>query len=179
MEAEGLSVISGPDLIRPEDVRRTGSRLYGVYRMKKNGESERLAAPIWSWGEYYDRIVREIREGTWNAREQVSPEKGIGYWYGLRAGVIDVIHSGNISYYTEKMLDWMRSGLISGTLQPFSGELHSQTGVVQEAGALPLSSEQIIGMDWLNDNVCGTIPSAAELSDSVQAIIKRSGVGDR
>lgn len=179
MEAEGLTVISGPDLIRPEEVRRTGSRRYGVYRVNGDGDTERLAAPIWSWGEYYDRIVREVLEGTWNAREQVGPEKGISYWYGLRAGVIDVIHSGSISYYTGKMLDLIRNGLINGTLQPFSGEIHSQTGVVQEAGAPSLSSEQIIGMDWLNDNVTGTIPSAAELADSVQAIVKRSGVGER
>lgn len=176
MEAERLSVISGPDLIRPEDVRRRGSRRYGIYRINGNGDTERLAAPIWSWGEYYDRIVREVQEGTWDAREQVSPEKGVSYWYGLRAGVIDVIHSGGISYYTEKMLDWMKTGLIGGTLQPFSGELHSQTGPVQEAGAPSLSSEQIIGMDWLNDNIIGEIPSVTELSDSVQAIVKRSGV---
>ena len=179
MEKENLRIISGPDLIRPEDIRRTGERNYGIYRVHDSGQTDRLAAPIWNWGEYYDRIIRTIMEGGWEAREQVSLENTVSYWYGLHAGVIDVIHSESIPYYTRKLLDWLRSGIISGTLQPFAGELHSQQGIIQEAGSPSLDSGQIIGMDWLNDNIEGEIPDASELTDSVQAIVNRSGVGGR
>ena len=178
MQEENLQIISGPDMIRPEDIRQTGGRNYGLYRVHADGQTDRLAAPIWNWGEYYDRIIRTVMDGGWKSREQVSPENTVSYWYGLHAGVIDVIHSGSISYYSEKMLDWLRDGIISGGLQPFSGELHSQKGVIQAAGAPSLSSEQIISMDWLNDNIIGEIPAISDLSDSVQEIMKRSGVGD-
>ena len=41
---------------------------------------------------------------------------------------------------------------------PFGGELHSQSGVVQIEGFPPLPSTQIVEMNWLADNVVGTIP---------------------
>jgi len=45
-----------------------------------------------------------------------------------------------------------------GSINPFGGELHSQNGVVQIEGFPPLPSTQIVEMNWLADNVVGTIP---------------------
>ena len=49
-------------------------------------------------------------------------------------------------------------GIVEGSINQFGGELHSQDGVVQIEGFPPLPSTQIVEMNWLADNVIGSIP---------------------
>ena len=95
----------------------------------------------------------------------------------MSAGVIDIILSKSLPFYSRKMVNSMRTALVSGNLNPFSGELHSQKGIVQEADStVRLSNEEIVTMDWLNDNVVGSLPVKAALSESGKKAIKTSGV---
>ena len=172
LEEEGLRIISGPDSIRPQDP----GRKYGVYRIEGDGSIKNLAAPILHWGKYYRMILNIILNGGWNAREQAGKNQPVNYWFGLEAGVIDVIHSDELPYYSRKMLKLFRSGIISHRIDPFRGELHSQTGMISGEGAPSLESGQIIKMNWLNDNVEGSIPSEEEMVDSVRSTMEKIGI---
>ena len=165
----GVSVISGPDMIMPKNP----SREYGLYRVLPDGKIENLAAPVWDWGKYYEEIIRTVLEGTW---DKAAKGEALNYWWGLSAGVIDIIVSDHMSYYSRKLYYTLKEGIIRGTLSIFGGELHSQEGVIQRDGYVELSSEQIIQMDWLNDNVLGTIPDASELNSGAKDAVSVAGV---
>ena len=172
MRKEGLRIISGPDNIRPQDP----GRQYGVYRVEEDGSIRNLAAPILHWGKYYETILRIILNGGWNSREKAEKNQPVNYWFGLEAQVIDVIQSDELPYYSRKMLGMLRDGIISHRINPFRGELHSQTGRISGRGAAALESGQIIKMNWLNDNVEGTIPSPEEIVDSVRGTLEKIGI---
>ena len=147
-----------------------------MYRIEEDGSIKNLAAPILHWGKYYRMILNIILNGGWTAREQAEKNQPVNYWFGLEAGVIDVIHSDELPYYSRKMLKLFRSGIVSHRIDPFRGELHSQTGMISGEGAPSLESGQIIKMNWLNDNVEGSIPSEEEMVDSVRSTMENIGI---
>ena len=156
---EGVSVFSGPDLIRPDDP----SRRHGIYRLEADGSRTVLAAPIWHWGRYYELIIKSVLNGLWDSKDLVRDDKALNYWYGMKSGVVDIIMTRNVSYYHVKLIAALRKGIEEGTFSPFGGELHSQNAVIRRADQPPLSTHEIITMNWLNDNVIGSIPDAARL----------------
>lgn len=168
----GLTVISGPDTIIPE----SSNRKYGLYRTDAFGNVKGLAAPITHWGRFYTAIIQSVLDGTYNEREKTDKTQPLNYWFGIRSGAVDVIFSDDLPYYSRKMIKLLRSGIVNGSVEPFRGEIHSQTRQISEEGAQTLSYEQIIGMDWLNDNIIGDIPKASEMNDSVQKTLMTSGV---
>jgi len=170
----GLYVISGPDTIIPE----SGSRKYGLYRTDDQGNVKGIAAPITHWGRFYTAIIQSILDGTYNEREKTDKTQPLNYWFGIRTGAVDVIFSDELPYYSRKMIRLLRQAVIDGTADPFRGELHSQTRQISEEGAHTLSYEEIIGMDWLNDNIIGEIPRASEMRDSIQKTLMTSGVAE-
>ncbi len=171
-EDEGVYVISGPDFIRPAQA----SREYGIYQRDMDGGVLNLAAPVWNWGTYYELIAQNILEGNWDTARQSSEDRATNYWWGMSAGVIDVILSEKLSYYSRKLVDMFRAGIVSGRLSPFMGELHSQEGLIREESSRGLSNEEIITMSWLNDNVIGSLPRKDELTPEANAAVDVSGV---
>ena len=168
----GLKVISGPDAIQPA----SHSRKYGLYVKDDSGRTKVIAAPICHWGKFYSAIVQTILDGTWNEREKTGKNQPINYWLGMPGGVVDVIFSDKLPYYSRKLLKILKSGVMDGTIEPFRGELRSQSGTLQTEGAEALSYADIVGMDWLNDNIIGSVPKADELVESVQKTVQTSGV---
>lgn len=171
-EEEGVYVISGPDLIRP----RQASREYGIYQRGMDGTVTNLAAPVWNWGTFYELIAKSVLEGNWDAAGQSAKDRSINYWWGMSAGVIDVILSEKLPYYSKKLVNMFREGIISGRIRPFMGELHSQEGQIRDSLSRGLSSEEIITMSWLNDNVIGSLPAVDKLNEEAGATVNVSGV---
>ena len=168
----GVRIQSGPDLIKPEEA----GREYGLYRIGDDGSLFNLAMPVWDWGRYYELIFEEILKGSWSKKD-VPGGQAVNYWYGMSSGVIDVILSNKISYYSKKLVGILKRAIIADTLSPFDGELHAQGGLIKEADSPRLTNEQIITMDWLNDNVIGRMPKLGEISDeTAKETVKVSGV---
>ena len=70
----------------------------------------------------------------------------------------------------------LRAGIVSDSLHPFAGELHSQTGVIQTGAERRITSADIISMNWLNDNIIGEIPTEEELNEDARALVRVSGL---
>ena len=172
--AQDIKVISGPDLIRPE----YASREYGIYKICDDGTIQNIAVPMWDWGRYYELIVRSVMDGKWDAKNLAKKDQALNYWWGMSAGVIDVIMSDSLPYSTVKMAQVIKNGVAAGYIHPFEGEIRSQTGVVLGADDPRLTNEQIITMNWLCDNVVGSIPVSDQLSEAGRSAAKVSGVGE-
>ena len=70
----------------------------------------------------------------------------------------------------------LRRSIINGTLDPFRFEIHDQNGVLRTDGERLLTPEEIMKMDWLSDNVIGTIPRFDELRPISKNLVRVLGV---
>ena len=83
------------------------SRYFGLYHLE-NGEPHNIAMPLWHWGKFYEQLIRTIMDGTWKYDDNYET-KAINYWWGLSAGVVDVIHSQNLPIGTSPGENSIRS----------------------------------------------------------------------
>ena len=163
--------ISGKDMVIPEE----GSRLFGLFSME-DGEPHNLAMPLWHWGKFYEQLIRTIMNGTWKYDDDPSDLQAINYWWGMSSGVIDVICSQNLPIGTKRLVDLLKKVIASGEFSPFTGILYSQDGIVQDDPKRTLTPEEIITMDWLAENVIGSIPKADELKEYYRPVFSQQGV---
>lgn len=143
----------------------------GLYKAGEN-KDEYIGAPYFSWGKYYVQIVQSVLSGALELNP--ADNKSVSsYWFGLSTGVVD-IRANNLSYQTSKMLAFFKNSIVNGGFDPFTGELHTQSGdVLQEdyekhvgvsVERKTMTAGSIAFMDWLNDNIQGDLKqlSAAE-----------------
>ncbi len=168
---KGVSIVSGRDMVIPEDA----SRYFGLYRLE-NRIPHNLAMPLWHWGKFYEQLIRTIMDGTWKYDDSSAAKKAINYWWGMSAGAVDVICSQNLPIGTKRLVDLLKDTIRRGEFNPFSGVLYSQNGVVQEDPGRSLSPEEIIKMNWLAENVIGSIPNQTELKEQAKPVILQQGI---
>ena len=167
----GAGCISGKDMVIPEE----STREFGIYAL--DGEHTRsLAMPLWHWGKFYEQLIRTIMDGTWKYDDNSYEKRAINYWWGMSAGVIDVICSKNIPGETKRLIELLKQSIVSQQFSPFSGILYSQNGMVQGDPKRSLTPEEIITMDWLAENVVGIIPKTEELQEQAKPVTLQQGV---
>lgn len=163
----GTDVVSNQDLLSP----RQSKREFGLYRV--NGDDgELMCATAWNWGRFYELILRDILDGGWSSAARET--KAINYWWGLSAGVVDLYYAKALPSGTRRLVGFLREALISGTFRPFAGKLYAQDRVVQEEGEL--DPARIVGMDWLAENVNGSIPAPEELTEEARKLVALQGI---
>jgi hypothetical protein len=180
----GIHVLSAVDSLHNTD----GSDAYGVCYVERCEPGEgndlsgtcritNLATPVYKWGKLYEIIARTIIEGTYSSSVVDKKDRATNYWWGMISGVVDIELSDAVSPYTRKLVEILRRDIISANFNPFDGELRSQEGVVRREEDEPLTSMDVITMDWLNENIIGEIPEIDALVDEAKATVKYSGVG--
>ncbi len=167
----GPSCISGKDMVIPEE----GSRFFGLYHLN-GGYPRNLAMPLHHWGKFYEQLIRTIMDGKWKHDDNPASTKAINYWWGMSSGVIDVICSQHLPIGTKRLTELLKATICSEQFNPFSGILYSQTGLVTDSPDQSLSPEEIMTMDWLAENIVGSIPTKEELKEQAVPVIDQQGV---
>ena len=167
---KGIRVISNVDMNPPAAARER----FGLYEETPQGVRH-LAMPLWNWGEFYTKILRSIFDGTWKQAETQPGAHAVNYWWGLSAGVVDVLCSHSLPQGTLRLAGLLKKAVAQGLLQPFSGPLYAQQGPVQQTGGT-LAPQDVITMDWLCSNVVGRIPAYDELIDEAKPMVRLQGV---
>ena len=168
----GVSYVSGRNIIIPN--KNMGSRHFGLYELADDSHHN-LAMPVLHWGKFYEQMIQNIMEGNWKNSEG-NGTKSLNYWWGMSAGIVDVICSGSLPRGTERLIELLKKTICQGEFNPFSGALYSQDGVIQEEKEKTLTPEKIITMDWLCDNVIGRIPKMSELTDHAKPVVLEQGI---
>lgn len=166
-----VSFISGRDFIKPED----GTARFGLYE-RRDGGLVNLAMPVWNWGVFYEKTIRSILNGTWKQEELKGKNESINYWWGMSSGMIDVICSTHLPTGTAQLIELLKRSICTGAFNPFSGRIYSQDGLVHNDLSGSITAEEIVTMDWLSDNIIGSIPTMEELSDDARPIVQVQGV---
>lgn len=66
-------------------------------------------------------------DGTWKYDDNTAAKKAINYWWGMSAGVVDVICSQNLPIGTKRLVELLKDTIRTGEFNPFSGILYSQS----------------------------------------------------
>lgn len=126
----------------------------GVYSIGYNSDMSAfapeafLAAPVWNWGPYYEKIVRQVRDGTWKSEQ---------YWGGIHDGTVDIFLSDLVPVGLARLVNLVRDTIIAGNFHPFEGPLYDQGGALKYGlGETPTDGE-LLSMNWFVKNVVGKI----------------------
>jgi basic membrane lipoprotein Med (substrate-binding protein (PBP1-ABC) superfamily) len=176
----GISFVSGEDFLRPD----MSAPAFGLYDAEDD-HFINYAAPVWNWGIFYEKIIKSILNGTWNQEIPKDKNASINYWWGLSSGMIDVICSNHLPSATLQLVKLLKKSIASGEFNPFSGTIYSQEGLVHSTDTLAnldddttsgIDAERIVTMDWLADNIIGTIPSIDEIQEDAQPVVQLQGI---
>lgn len=167
----GVSFISGKDFIKPEEE----SAQFGLYELE--GENlVNLAMPVWNWGIFYEKTVKSMLNGTWKQEAAKGKNESINDWWGMSSGMIDVICSKRLPSGTVRLIELLKKSICSGEFNPFGGTIYSQDGLVRDEDSGSITAEEIVTMDWLADNIIGSIPTMEELVEEARPIVQVQGV---
>lgn len=165
----GIKYISGRDnLLVAEDSGQVG--LFCI----ENNRKWNVAIPVWNWGAFYERMIQDLLNNTYD--KITAKDKGINYFWGLSANVAEVITSKHLPIGTLRLVNLLKDTISRGDFMPFSGDLYSQSGLLHSSEDQLLNSEQIISMDYLVDNVVGSLPRFEELNASGQELVEYQGL---
>ena len=162
--------VSNQDLIRPINP----SREYGLYKYE-NGEATNIVMPVWNWGIYYEKLIQGILAGTYKSEDE-GEAKALNYWWGMSAGVIDLVYSKHVPVGVKRLAEHMEYDISVGDVQPFFGEIRAQDGTLKNNAGEAMSPEDIMKMDYLVENVEGDIPSIDLLKENAKPIVELKGV---
>ena len=171
LSRQHIHLISSQDTSRyTEDDRHS----FGLSHIGRD-KTDLLAVPVWKWGVYYEKILRSTLDKTIKS-EYVNTARALNYYWGMSAGVVDIEYAPALPLASRRYADFFRNSLISGAGKPFLTPFYTQSGEIVGSRQHELSLEQIIGMDYLVDNVIGNIPTYDELSPIGQETVDTVGV---
>ncbi len=163
--------VAARDMVIPEKP----SPYFGLYRTS-DSYPRNLAMPLWHWGRMYEKLIRQIMDGTWKYDDPSKNTKAINYWWGMPSGVVDIILSSNIPIGTRRLIRLLKKNICDGSFHPFAGVLYSQSGPVQTDPDGCLTPEAIATMDWLAENIIGAVPQKEHLKEDAAPVVSQQGI---
>ncbi len=170
LRKRGISLISSQDMEKASTNERG---LIGLFKYEKDVHTN-LAMPVWHWGTYYEKLLRSFLNGTMQLQYENS-NKALNYYWGMSAGVVDLIYSRNLPYGVRKLAELLEVTITTGVYNSFCGPLEKQNGEIADENGVGLTLEEIITMDWLLKNVEGCIPEYNQLDEGGKETVESAG----
>ena len=103
--------------------------------------------------------------------------KSINYWWGLSSNVVDILVSDEVPEGVQQLVRLYKKAIERRHTGPFDGYIKDQNGLLRAQEDGYISTNDIVTMDWLLDNIVGEIPSAETLTKAAQNLIKSTEEG--
>ena len=146
------------------------------YQKIEDGKTVNLAMTVWNWGIFYQKLIQSVLAGSY--QNEGDEKKGLNYWWGMSAGVIDLICSNNVPYSVRRLAFQLKEDLCDGSMVPFFGEIYSQSGELKNKDHQRMNPIDIMNMDYLVENVIGEIPTRNDVIDDAKEVVELKGVED-
>ena len=147
---------------------------YGTFYYDDDGNQMPLGIPVWGWGKFYEFVIRAIREGTW--KDDRSAPKAVNYWLGMDSGIIDVKISERLPAGVAAMANLLRRELRADNFYAYTRHIVAQDGSVKNDGSRLMDPDELLKMDWLCENVVGSIPTYDELLPYAKPMVRELGI---
>ena len=171
--ADGIRVVSNRDT-------PTQSKMYldfcsyGTCLMDSRGGLISLASPVWVWGKFYEFVIRSILSGGW--KRDKADTTALNFWLGMDSGVIGIGLSDKLPEGVRQMANLLKANIAAGQLDPFFRRIVAQDGTTRNDGTQHFTPEEVLHMDWLCDNVVGSIPPFEEILPISQKMVRQLGI---
>ncbi|MBQ7455185.1 MAG: BMP family ABC transporter substrate-binding protein [Clostridia bacterium] len=168
---EGVHVISNRD----EDSQTVFSGgPIGTYRVGAQGALHPLVMARWNWGVFYEKTARSLLSGGISAVRDGS--HAINDWWGMDTGMVSVDLDDGLPDGVRQLALLLRDGIIAGSIDPFLCRIRTQDGETLSDGTRVFSLEERMRMDWLCDNVEGSVPAFDELLPMSRPLVRVLGI---
>ena len=154
--AEALLDAGADVLAMHQDTPATGqaAEAVGAKWVGYNSDGERFAqdawltAPIWNWGPFYVATAEQVRNGTWVSEQ----------FYGdMTGGMVDIAPFGaSVPQDVQDSIMERKAQIIDGSFEVFEGPIVDQDGTERYAAGVVAPLGELLGMDYLVDNVIGS-----------------------
>ena len=158
--AESLLSVGCDVLGMHQDTPATGqaAEAKGKFWVGYNSDTRRFApkafltAPVWNWGGYYTRRIRDVMNGTWKTDT----------FYGtMKSGMIALAPPSNlVDAATKALIAKKQAEIKSGAFKVLQGPIKDQSGKVRIAAGQVMSLKDALSWQWLVEGVEGSIPKA-------------------
>lgn len=173
LKQNDIHIISSQDMAKAEENGRTDFGLFEIVDDRRIN----LAMPIWHWGVYYEKLIQGILKNIVQQEYEAS-RKALNYYWGMSAGVVELLCSNHLPDSVKKMVDILEKAICNGMSEPFQGVFYTQDGQRIEGKDKKLSLSEIINMDWLLNNIQGSIPSYEDLNGEGKETVDCAGTPD-
>lgn len=117
--------------------------------MSKMAPKAYMTAPLWNWGMYYVKTVKDIQDGTWK------PE---AYWGTLKDGFVELGSLTDVApAEAQAAVDKVQDQMKAGTFDVFAGPIKDQTGKEMVPAGSSISIADQLSMLWFVEGVEGKI----------------------
>lgn len=171
--ADGIRVVSNRDVPVHSEVFLNFCN-YGTYLMDDKGDLIPLGSPVWVWGKFYESVIRAILSGSLKRDKDGSVRN---YWLGMDSGAIGIEISDKLPQGIRTLAEILHQGICDGKVSPFARRVISQDGTVRNADAsTTFDTEELVHMNWLVDNVSGSIPTFDEILPMSRNMVRELGI---
>ena len=94
----------------------------------------------------------------------------------MSSGAIDVIYSRNLPAGQIRLLRNLRNGVKNMDINPMTGPIYSQDGMIKCEDGETLRPEDAVNIDWLCDNIEGYIPDISQMKDEAVDLVRIQGI---
>ena len=171
--ADGIRVVSNRNT-PTQNKRYLDFCSYGTYLMDDRGGLISLGSPTWVWGKFYEFVIRAILAGGWKREKGVST--ALNYWLGMDSGVIGLNLSDRLPEGVRQMANLLRKSIADGVLDPFLRRIVAQDGSLKNDGTHRFTPGELLRMDWLCENVIGSIPPYEDILPISRNMVRELGL---
>ena len=171
LQRRNIHLISSQDTMRFLGDDRSSFGLSHV----EGDKTDLLAVPDHRWGIYYKEILKRMLDKTIET-EYVNSTRALNYHWGMSAGVVDIEYAPALPLSSRRFAEFFRDSFIHNASTPFFTPFYTQNGEKVTSDQKALTLEQIINMDYLVDNVIGSIPTYDELTPIGKATVDTVGI---
>ena len=170
---DGIRVMSNRD-VPTQDRMYLDFCSYGTYLMDDQQNLIPLASPVWLWGKFYEMVIRSILSG--NKIDDKAAPKAVNYWLGMDSGVIDIELGDRLPAGVRMLAEILQKDMRTRSLNPFFRKVVAQDGTLKNDGSRRFAPEELLRMDYLVENVVGSIPTFEEILPESQSIVRKLGL---
>lgn len=150
------------------------NRRFGLYTTE-NGEIINIATSVVDWSLFYEKVIQQMLDGTWK-KISMDEKKAVNYWWGLSSGALDLVCTSSMPSQVRRMVEHFKSAIMDGSFHIFEGLLYDQEGKAHGEAGKVMENDEIVSMNWLLDNIVGSIPEAYQLKEDAMKIVELQGV---
>jgi basic membrane protein A len=118
--------------------------------MSKFAPTKHLTSPIWHWDIVYDRVYKQVQEGSWKSED---------IWWGLNEGLVDLAPFGaDVPEDVKALVESEKQKIISGEWDVFTGPIKDQSGEIRVEEGSKLTDEEMLSLNWYVEGITGEMP---------------------